>query len=195
MPAIASSVPSKKIPHKTTGSAIHWPLATLDNMNRSALEHLLSAPADRHLAPGCPVFIQPRDALRRVKIRRARSVESVAADSARDQPAPEAASRIFAIASSMVKVFGFWIGGKSLKVAAHWPITNCALIRSFSDPEPASAKAKARARLREYTDHDRTRVSRTGREAMSAAVSPPDSAGGTVESGACWAVRRSAFVA
>ena len=38
---------------------------------------------------------------------------------ARAQLAPEWASASFEIASSMVKLFGFWIGGKSLNVAAN----------------------------------------------------------------------------
>ena len=39
---------------------------------------------------------------------------------------PAAALCIALIASSIVKVFGFWIGGKSLNVAANWPAMNCA---------------------------------------------------------------------
>src|SRR5262245_38336357 len=36
-------------------------------------------------------------------------------------PAPLAASGIFSIAWSMVKVFGFWTGGNSLKVSRNFP--------------------------------------------------------------------------
>ncbi len=37
-----------------------------------------------------------------------------------------AMSDIFAMASSMVNVFGFCIAGKSLKVSANFPATACA---------------------------------------------------------------------
>jgi hypothetical protein len=40
------------------------------------------------------------------------------------QSAP-AVSRIFSTASSIVKLFGFWIGGKSLNVSAHLPKIAC----------------------------------------------------------------------
>ena len=36
---------------------------------------------------------------------------------------PPAASLIFDIASSMVKLFGFWTAGKSLNVSANFPAT------------------------------------------------------------------------
>ena len=40
--------------------------------------------------------------------------------------APLAASDIFAIASSMVKLSGFWTGGNSLKVSANFAAAACA---------------------------------------------------------------------
>src|SRR5208337_5026407 len=47
----------------------------------------------------------------------------------RAQCIPAPVSCIILKASSIVKVLGFWMGGKSLKVAAHCPITYCAPYR------------------------------------------------------------------
>jgi hypothetical protein len=56
--------------------------------------------------------------------RQAEACRRAAGPSAQCIPAP--VSCIILKASSIVKLLGFWMGGKSLKVAAHCPIAYCA---------------------------------------------------------------------